>query len=64
MDTRTAGTGADADEARVLLEQALRYNEAEAASSRRVLDALVQDGAGDWTERSSTLMLQQADSKK
>ena len=45
MDTRQAGTGADADEARVLLEQALRYNEAEAASSRRVLDALVQDGA-------------------
>jgi len=28
------------------------------------LKELVQDGAGDWTERSSTLMLQQADSKK
>jgi type IV pilus assembly protein PilP len=28
------------------------------------LKELVQDGAGDWTERSSTLMLQQADTKK
>jgi len=28
------------------------------------LKELVQDGAGDWTERSSTLQLIQADTKK
>jgi type IV pilus assembly protein PilP len=27
------------------------------------LKELVQDGAGDWTERSSTLQLQQADAR-
>lgn len=42
---RTADSGADADEARFLLEQAHRENEAEAAAARHTLDALVQDGS-------------------
>jgi Tfp pilus assembly protein PilP len=28
------------------------------------LKELIQDGAGDWTERSSTLQLQQAEGKQ
>jgi len=28
------------------------------------LKELIQDGAGDWTERSSTLQLQQADARQ
>jgi len=28
------------------------------------LKELIQDGTGDWTERSSTLQLQQTDQKK
>ena len=33
------------------------------ADSEVKLKELVQDGAGDWTERSSTLQLQQAEAR-
>jgi len=34
------------------------------ADSEIKLKELVQDGAGDWTERSSTLLLQQGEAKR
>jgi len=36
----------------------------EVADGELKLKELIQDGAGDWTERSSTLQLQQTDQKK
>lgn len=45
MDTGTTGAGFDIAEARDLLLQARRYNEAEAAASRLTLTELIEDGS-------------------